>query len=204
MTDFMLEYANNIEKLFFLPVVASSLFAAIFAAFSFKDYLKSKYPVHSQEYNDNNWRTMAAVNFILLAWIVYGLIAALPKPDYIHKTKIVNKVRTVTKTGTYASAYSACSKGFQLPLTREEATFCDSRARILVFPNLKTIIRTIPGPVRVKVVYKMHPYKELYDSCMNRLDFKSVTGSFDGIVNNFRYVESQCAEQARYASGIRT
>src|SRR5690242_2087549 len=111
MSPFLQQYANNLAVYLYWPVVGSTLFAALFAGFSFMDYLKNKYAVHSQEYNDNNWRTMAAINYIILAWIVFGLIAAVPKPNYLIQTKIIHDTKIVTKTGTYAEAYNACGEG---------------------------------------------------------------------------------------------
>jgi hypothetical protein len=194
---FLQQYANNFTDWLFWPVVASSVIGALVGLFSFRDYLRSKYAVHSQEYNDNNWRTMAGFQYAILSWVVYGLIAAVPEPNYIVKREVVKQVKYITTSGKYKEAFNHCAEWAKVggTLSPKANQACHHRAMLFTFPNLKFLTK-----VKTVVKYKERPkderYAEAYKLCQSTVNVQ-MKGNGNEVARQLRANAERCHIQAQ-------
>lgn len=168
------QFAMNLADFLFFPVIGGTIVAAVIAFWSLKDRKENKYAFGSVEFMESRWRTLVAAQATAIMWIVWGLLSAIPAPNY--QIKQVPVVRTVTikksTVGTYNAAYDICASNFRSQGMSGSGVdkVCNNRAMLLTYPNLKTVVRTVqvPSQPRVVVKWKTDNYRTLFNSCMGR------------------------------------
>lgn len=174
MISWLSQFAVNLADFLIFPVVGGTIVAAIIAFWSLKDRAKNKYAFGSIEFTESRWRTMVAAQGTLIMWIVWGLLNAVPEPNY--QIKEVQVVRTVTikknVIGTYNQAYDICADNFRSQgiMSNKVDAVCNRRAMLLTYPGLKMVKQTVTVPAKPKVIikYRTDPYRTLYNTCMGQ------------------------------------
>ena len=163
MLDWFSVLCANIASVLFWPLLLATIPVGmvIFHAFGVRD--RTDYA--SLENNDARWRIWASVQGLLIGWLAWGLLSAVPQPDF--KTKIVEKevvkwreklVMTNDRAKVYQTVYDRCAKELDGKLNAYEwEERCSKKAEKLSSPSPK-----------IKYVYKADPYKDLMNTCMSR------------------------------------
>lgn len=141
----------------------------------------ARFAFGSSEYSDAIWRRLAAAQGIIIAWIVWGIIAAVPAPNY--QIKEVPKIQYVTAASKYNEFYDHCWEvlhGHAHDVGDSDADkTCHDRAMLQTIPGFHIVYRTGPATTVVKYQDRIvtrfapDPYIKLYAACMGDFAGKS-------------------------------
>lgn len=167
--DWIGAFAANLADGLFWPFVVLSIVAAVVGLQSFVERQQNRYEYLSHEYGNTTWRMHAAVQGALAMWISWALLAAVPEPDYIYKTKTVEVEKIVNEAVDFNEAYKACmdTRWTDTLDDKPQEAFCNTTAKELVLgkPNVKIVEK----PVVKKVYYtRATQYRTLFNTCMGK------------------------------------
>ena len=106
--DWIGAFADGLADGLFWPFVALTVVAGFVGFGSFFYREDDKPAFGSPEYNNATWRIHVAVQGTVIMWLVWALLNAVPDPDYMVKTKVVERVKEVSVAATYDEAYKDC------------------------------------------------------------------------------------------------
>lgn len=190
------EFASNLaDGLFWamLPLTAAATLIGILS-WSKRDFGYDRLAPHSSDYINATWRMHTAAQGIVLMWLIWGIINAVPEPDYIYRDRIVEK--KVNAASTYFDVFERCKKDMGNDFTLEERKFCDDRALVLSkpgavlvrHPKAKTITKTV-------VKYRPDPYQQLFDNCIRK--YPTVYADHESLEENISDRIRLCHSQAK-------
>lgn len=159
--DWFSMFAHNLaDSLFWLGII--SLFLAGGISFhSLKTIRKVDFA--SPDYRDAKWRMWTASQGATIIWLLWVLLGSIPEPNY--QIKYIDRIKEVSVLLKYNEAFDVCADELRQLNRRsldvikpiEIADRCEERARIVTYPNLKTVVTT---------QWKADPYVKLFAACM--------------------------------------
>jgi hypothetical protein len=194
--NFLMEYANNLADGLYPFIIGLTLVGVMVGLISWlqRDFKDSDpYLYGSDRYVNATWRMMASAQGVVLMWLVWSVVNAVPEPNYIYQERVKTVVKEVNTATNYFEVYDECiERRRKLDTSREDdAKFCDNRAILATKPN--AILRiTVPKTV-VKTVTVPSSYSKLYEDCMK--PFSARNNQTPDI--EMRQAMDQCDSQAR-------
>lgn len=156
--NLFLDYANNLSDNLLWMIIPLTIIGIGIGIHSWivRD---REYQYGSDRYSNATWRMMTCAQGIVISWIIWVLISAIPEPDYIIQERIVEK--PVSQMMTYFEAFDACMERYQ------KEKFCDNRAILFTKPN--SILQVTNTRIVEKKVIQHDPYAKLYADCTSKL-----------------------------------
>lgn len=162
--NFFMEYMNNLGSYAVWVAILLTVLGALIGVTAYEARPKTQYG--SVEYSNYTYQMWTSLQGVILMWVLVLAILAVPSPNYIYRTKTVdrivykdrivpkNVVRTVyrDKVEKYAQAFDRC---YASASTTKAG--CHVIALYASNPKLNT-----------RVVYKKDPYRTLFNTCMGK------------------------------------
>lgn len=142
------EFAATLAATSFWPLVAFTAFSVSVMIFSY--FARSKTQIFKDvEYDNSTWRMFTFGQMTIAFWVIWFLVDAVPNPNYIYQTKVVEKIVNTNTATTYKEGVKACIDLYSeanLKVGPIRYKNCEVRGLVLARPDLKVIkIHTEPG-----------------------------------------------------------
>jgi hypothetical protein len=189
------EFANRLADSLLWAIIPITLVSTVIGLLSWSrrdfGYKQDRPAFGSADYAHATWRMHTTAQGIVAMWLIWGIINAVPSPDYIYRDRIV--VRKVNAAATYFEAFERCKSNMGDTFDTDERKFCDDRALVLTKPNAVLVRHDVRTQTVVR--YRSDPYQSLYDRCMVGLGGK-VYSDHESLEENIRDRQIMCHEHA--------
>lgn len=172
-------FAAGLASSFFWPFVF--LTAASAYAVHWGEEQKRKFNYGSAEYSTGKYVQYAAIQSIAIMWLVWGILNAVPEPNYtIKKVEVVKEVNVGAK---YDDVLTDCMYAIHRYTNSSEidenkiADKCMKQAQDIALGKPRVLEKIVEKPV---LMPKEQRYRTLYNTCMGG-DLDTTSGSNSGI-----------------------
>lgn len=157
MLNWISAFATNLSDIMLFPLLGITTVGAAVIIHAF--VIREKYDFAHKANTDATWRIHAMTQGLIILWLAFLAIAAVPEPNY--ETKIVEKVvkQPVNTLIKFDEAYDTCIENQNAKTTKKIINKCEQQALIHTRPDLKMV------RVKEKILMK-DPYKDLYSNCI--------------------------------------
>jgi hypothetical protein len=150
-------FAHNLAEQFFWPLILLSMVAIGIGVHAFWIRL-GDYDIQAKL--DAKWRQWTCAQGLVIAWVIWGLLGAVPQPGFLIKTVMVPQIVYRDRLYRYETAYQTCRHDIGDAYLKSDADrLCHDRAVTALNPEVKLIVRQV-------TVTKPDPYLNIFTTCM--------------------------------------
>lgn len=160
-------FAVGLSNAFFWPFIGLTILSII--ALWWADDQKHKHNYGSAEYSTASHVQHGALQGVVIMWLLWGIVSAVPEPNYIEKVKRVEVVKEVKVAEDFNEALGNCIQTVDGNTNDEKMDdkaifdYCNIKVSDLLQGKPRVIERVVEKPV---LMPKEQRYRILYNTCM--------------------------------------
>lgn len=160
-------FALGLSNAFFWPFIGLTILCG--AALFWADDQKQRNQYGSAEYSTAGHVQHGALQGVVIMWLLWGIVSAVPEPNFIEKVKQVEVVKEVKVTENFTEALSNCIYEIDNRVGDEQMSdkaifdYCNTKVSNLIQGKPQIVEKIVEKPV---LMPKEQRYRTLYNTCM--------------------------------------
>ena len=168
MVNWLSAYAGNIADTMFWPMIVATIVLGLVVGAALDD--RSRHDFLSEKYGSATWRIHAGTQGIVIMWILFTVLSAVPEPNYNVRTKTVEVEKEVNTAVKFDDAFDMCMANQRASDVSgsTKVAKCEKQALLFTMPDVKVVKMT-------RTIIKRNSYTTYFDNCIRKTGKKNST-----------------------------